>query len=383
MAIFYNQPSAHRFGTEFVKELNSGVWNVLEVGVAWVRRSGMQHVLPALEDFIRGGGVFRIAVGIDIQNTSQEGLEALLSLTGLGVVEVFVYHDEANTTFHPKVYLFHDGDNAKLIVCSNNITESGLFVNTEAGLELSVPMTEPVIEDALAGLASWRDPADRLSLPLDRTLLADLIAQGYVLPEARMARPTRTPRAAGKGAGGATKSSPLFGRSKVSRPPAPLRTPRPRTGAAAPGPATPPVGPVPAPSPGVGKVLLTRVRKAGPTARPTQTQLPLSVRRDPFFAGVTSITSAHDGRAHAFITARARGGVNTIKLEIPEMRHFTDPVVRFERTASGVIYQAFDSTSVLGRPIMAALQRGLTMTPPATHMTTPANPASATWWRFI
>lgn len=383
MAIFYNQPTAHRFGTEFIKELNSGTWNVLEVGVAWVRRSGMQHILPALEGFIGRGGVFRIAVGIDIQNTSQEGLEDLLSLTGHGVAEIFVYHDEANTTFHPKVYLFHDGNNAKLIVGSNNITESGLFVNTEAGLELNVPLGEPVIQDALAGLASWRDPAGRLSLPLDGILLADLIAQGYVLPEARMTRPARTPTTARKGAGGATKAASLFGRSKVSRPPAPPRTPRPRTGIATTGSAAPSPGPVTTPPTGIGKVLIVRVRKAGLTSRPTQTQLPLTVRRDPFFAGVTSIISAHDGRAHAFITARARGGVNTIKLEIPEMRHFTDPVIRFERTASGVIYQAFDSTSVLGRPIMAALHRGLTMTPPATHMTTPANPASATWWRFI
>jgi HKD family nuclease len=383
MAIFYNQPAAHRFGTEFIDELQSGTWHVLEVGVAWVRRSGMRHILPALQEFIHRGGVFRIAVGIDIQNTSQEGLEDLLSLTSVGTAEIFVYHDEANTTFHPKAYLFHDNRDAKLIVGSNNITESGLFVNTEAGLEITAPLTEAVIQDALAGLASWRDPTDRLSLPLDVHLLSDLIAQGYVLPETRLIRPTRAPRSTASGTGSATKTTALFGRSKVFRPPAPPITARTPTGATTPTPATRAATPAATTTSGVGKVLIMRVRKAGPTARPTQTQLPMRVHRDPFFAGATSIISAHDGRAHRFITARARGGVNTIKLEIPEMRHFADPVIRFERTASGIYYQAFDSTSVLGQPIMASLLRGLSRTPPATEMTKPRTPDSATWWRFI
>jgi HKD family nuclease len=379
MAIFYNQPAAHRFGTEFVNELESNAWSVLEVGVAWVRRSGMRHVSPSLQEFIGNGGVFRIAVGIDIQNTSQEGLEDLLSLTTVGTAEIFVYHDEANTTFHPKVYLFHDNKTAKLIVGSNNITESGLFVNTEAGLELTVPMTEPVVQDALAGLASWRDPSNRLSLPLDGVLLADLIAQGYVLPEARMTPPPRSPKPATRAAGGVTKTTPLFGRSKVSRPPVPFLPVKTRTGVTI----TPTATAAAAAPSGVGKVLIMRVRKASPTVRPTQTQLPKSIHQDPFFSGVTSITSAHDGRSHGFITAMARGGINTIKLEIPEMRYFADPVIRFERTASGVLYQAFDASSVLGRPIIASLQRGLSMIPPATMVTKPSAPDTATWWRFI
>jgi len=171
MAIFYNQPIAHRFATALLNEIANDRWAALEIGVAWVRRSGMSHLLPALHAFLRKGKTLRISVGIDIQNTSKEGLEDLLTLPPSGAVELYVYHDEAGTTFHPKVYLFHDNKQAKLIVGSNNLTEAGLFVNTEAGLELDAPMTAPVIEDALAALASWRDPSLRLSLPLDAYLL--------------------------------------------------------------------------------------------------------------------------------------------------------------------------------------------------------------------
>ena len=393
MALFYNQPSAHRFGVEIVKELESGSWKVLEVGVAWVRRSGMRHVLPALNSFLTSGGTFRIAVGIDIQNTSKEGLEDLLSLRG---AEIFVYHDEADTTFHPKVYLLHDGHTAKLIVGSNNITESGLFVNTEAGLEITAPVTDDVIQDAIAALAAWRDPSQQLALPLDNTLLNDLVAQGYVLPEASLSGPKRSSKPS---LGRTTSSSALFGRSKVSRPPAPVSSTiaggtgiagstakggvaaggasRSRVSTAGASAVAAPAGTT------VGKVLLMRVRKASETDRPTQTQLPKKLYNDPFFSGITELISAHDGRRHSVHEAAARGIVNTLKLEIPEMRTFTDPVIRLERTSGGMLYQAFDAASTLGKPLMAALRRGLTMTPPTTYLTKPGTPASSTWWRFI
>ncbi|HEY0322807.1 MAG TPA: phospholipase D family protein [Pyrinomonadaceae bacterium] len=397
MALFYNQPSAHRFGVEVIKELESGSWNVFEVGVAWVRRSGMKHILPALRAFLHSGGIFRITVGIDIHNTSKEGLEDLLSLGG---AEIFVYHDEADTTFHPKVYLLHDGTMAKLIVGSNNITESGLFVNTEAGLEINAPLTEPAIQDALAGLAAWRDPSERLSLPLDNTLLSDLVLQGYVLPETSLSRPRRSSKTV---AGGAKASRVLFGRTKVSRPPAPpsaSTSASARTGTSAKAGRSPIRGATAGGTPSssahavatsatasssssVGRVLLMRVRKASETDRPTQTQLPKTLYNDQFFSGVTAITSAHDGRSHELHEAKARGIVNTLKLEIPEMRTFSDPVIRLERTSSGIIYQAFDAASSLGRPIMAALERGRTMSPPTTSLTKPKSPETSTWWRFI
>jgi hypothetical protein len=368
MPLFYNQPLAHRFGVELIGEFAS-TWDVFEAAVAWVRRSGMAHVMPTLEGFLQKGGIVRISVGIDIQNTSREGLEDLLTLPNHGHAEIFVYHDEAQTTFHPKVYLFRDENTAKLIVGSNNLTESGLYVNTEAGLEIIGRLTEPAIQDGIAALAAWRDPSQRLSLPLTRQLLNDLVLEGYVLPEAQLARPSR--QRVQQVAGGARRAAPrsLFGRTRVTRPP----RPRPQGGGQPPQIAN---------QAGVGHVLLMRVRKAHATTRPTQTQLPKQVYNQ-FFQHVASIRSSHDNRVHNVIQATARGIVNTLKLEIPEMRNFVDPVVRFEKTATGVIYEAYDASSILGTPIMAALRRGLVMRPVVTYMTKPATPNISTWWRFI
>ena len=55
------------------------------------------------------------------------------------------------------------------------------------------------------------------------------------------------------------------------------------------------------------------------------------------------------------VTASARGIINTMKVELPEIDQMTVPVVRLERTPTAIVYQTFDANSVLGRPIMDAL----------------------------
>src|SRR5262249_52456445 len=131
-----------------------------------------------------------------------------------------------------------------------------------------------------------------------------------------------------------------------------------------------------------GTVLLLRARRASETARRTQIQLPIRIVRTEFFARVNELVSAHDGRAHALIRAQARGGLNTIKVEIPEIEPMGDPVLRLERTRNAIIYQTFESNSVLGAPIRQALVNGFEMTPPKTNKTV-SNREQATWWRFI
>jgi hypothetical protein len=131
-----------------------------------------------------------------------------------------------------------------------------------------------------------------------------------------------------------------------------------------------------------GTVLLMRVRRASETARRTQIQIPIRVVQTNFFQGINGLVSAHDGRSHVIVRATARGGLNTIKAEIPEIDPMTDPVLRLERTPTAVIYRAFDANSVLGTPIHQALLRGFAISPAATFKTV-ADQSKATWWRFI
>ena len=332
--MFYNQPLAHRFGTALADEIENTKWNRIEIAVAWVRRSGTRHLESSFRKFLGRGGFAQVIVGVDIENTSAEGLQDLLAMEKSGSMETFIYHNEADTTFHPKVYLLRNQTEARLIVGSNNLTEAGLFVNTEAGLQLDAPVTDSLICDARTALATWRDPSTEMAKRLDTTLLNDLVKLGYVFPEQQLHQRRTAVRRKSKG----KRPGPAQALFKAQRVLAP-----------------PPRGPLIIPTQVPGTVLLMRVRRASETTRRTQVQIPIRVVRTNFFLGINGLTSAHDGRVHALISASARGGLNTIKTEIPEINPMTDPVLRLERTATAIIYQAFDFNSVLGTPVRQAL----------------------------
>ncbi len=360
--MFYDQPLAHRFGIALAQNISDAKWTHLEIAVAWVRHSGTQHLEPSFAEFLGRGGFAQITVGVDIENTSAEGLRDLLRWQARGNIETFVYHNEAEAVFHPKVYLIRNNLDARLIVGSNNLTEAGLFVNTEAGLQLDAPVTDALITDARTALATWRDTATGFAKRLDDTLLNDLIRLGYVFPEGQLRKRRRATRDASK-AKRASPTQTLFKALRYSVPP--IQRPAVDLAQVA------------------GSVLLMRVRRASETARRTQIQIPIRVTRTNFFAGVASLLSAHDGRMHPLVQATARGGLNTIKTEVPEIESMSEPVLRLERTGTNtIVYQAFDGNSILGAPIKQALLNGFAMSPPATLCSIPGRDR-ATWWRFI
>jgi HKD family nuclease len=359
--MFYNQPLAHRFGTALASYIESEKWTCIEMAVAWVRRSGTQHLESSFKKFLSRGGFAQVTVGVDIENTSKEGLKDLLSLQADGNIETYIHHNEADTIFHPKVYLLRNDAEARLIVGSNNLTEAGLFVNTEAGLQLDAPLTDPLIRDVRTALAVWRDPETGFAKRLDATLLDDLVHLGYVFPEQELRKRRRASDKRSKAKRPAATQA-LFMAQRYSAPPVDR--------------ALVPAAQV------AGTVLLMRVRRASETARRTQIQIPFRVVRTNFFAGITALVSEHDNRTHPLIQASARGGLNTIKTEIPEIASMTDPVLRLERTANSIRYRAFDADSVLGTPIKQALLNGFSITPQTT-LRSIGDIEKATWWRFI
>jgi hypothetical protein len=379
--LLYNQPLATRFGTELLRHVDQldGVdpfWDRLDIAVAWVRASGMAYLSDPLANFLLHGGQLSVIVGIDIQNTTREGLQALLDLEEYGHCETFVYHNEAGGVFHPKLYLFRNEEEARLIVGSNNITQSGLYVNVEAGLQVDTHIDAAVVELAIDALSSWKDTTSRLAVRLDRDFLSRLVSEGYVPDEAMARRELREERVRRSG----RATPPLFGSKRFVPPPLAPGVVRP----AAPtrvGERLPPAsrGPAAEASAPAGTVLLMRLRKAHVRDRPTQTQIPFRVV-DTFFKGVTEVRSSHSGEEHGIILAGARGGRNTMKLEIPEMREFVQPVARFERTPDGIVYETYDVGSSQGNQIMSTLEEGRR---DRTTQLSISNAESATWWRFI
>lgn len=351
-------------------------WDSLDIAVAWVRASGMAHLSDRLVNFLQQGGQLSVIVGIDLQNTTREGLQALLDLEQHGRSETFVYHNEAGSIFHPKLYLFRNEEEARLIVGSNNITESGLYVNVEAGLQVDTDVNAAVIAQTIDAISSWKDTTSKLAVRLDSDFLARLSREGYVPDEATARAQLAQGRTRAR-----TRDTPALFASRRFAAPARVRAKAQPDARVRDQGQRQRVEEQPAPEVRVptGTVLLMRLRKASVTDRPTQTQIPFRVV-DTFFKDATEVRSMHSGEAHGIIEASARGNRNTIKLEIPEMRDFIQPVARFERTQDGIVYESYDVGSPQGNQIMATLEEG--RRDRATQQTI-SNADRATWWRFI
>lgn len=397
MQFLYNQPLAHRFGVGLQTCLQEEVWTRFDAAVAWVRRTGTRHLTPYIQNMLGRGGIVRLIVGVDIENTSREGLQALLNLESFGDVQTHVYHNESRGTFHPKVYLFTNETDARLIVGSNNLTEAGLFTNTEAGLQVEGRITDSVIVATQSAMRSWADTNQGLAKRLTAELLGELVEEGYVHSEASLHRRRRESEASRRRTPTGTVRRQLFGSRPIPAAPAVAEPETENEVAAEPtggGPA--PEAPTTAQETLVGtipvrgyqplvmtNVILMKIL----TARGTQSQLPLPVWRSPFFAGITHIISDHDNSEHHLGPThpeRGAGAENTCKMEIQESEGMTTPVLRIERRNGEVHYQCYDAaTSEEGAEILRSLEGGRIQNPPVTVLTRRRTPALSTWYRFV
>lgn len=186
MRIFLSQPHGERLGDLLVQRLRDPSWQVFRAAVAFVKRSGVKHLIDDLHAFGSRAQV-KMAVGVDLGGTSLEGLSALFeSLEGHG--EVWVVHNENGSIFHPKLYLFKNGTRGEVIVGSGNLTEGGLFDNYEASLAVSLDLTDAEDQAFLARveavLDAYGDETSGTSIRLTRETLDALTVQGYLPPEA-------------------------------------------------------------------------------------------------------------------------------------------------------------------------------------------------------
>jgi len=208
-------------------------WIQFRAGVAFVKRSGLQHLLPELADFAARAEV-KMSVGVDLAGSSEEALQSLLDTVVANGGEIWIFHNDDSThpTFHPKVYLFKKPGLALLIVGSGNLTSGGLFSNYEAGiaLELDLKGAEDLalLNEVETALDAWCDSSRELAKPLNAELLEQLRDRSMVPPEVTshgdsLSEADRTKPGSQEPAG-----APLFGKVKVRRPPALKRAKLPR-----------------------------------------------------------------------------------------------------------------------------------------------------------
>src|SRR5690606_31973892 len=140
---FIPHPTAPiRLGQFLINALQSEEWTEFRAAIAFVKRSGTKHIREALKAFAASGKAVKISAGIDGLCTSAEGLVDLVQAVGENG-QVYVFKNANPSTFHPKVYLFTNEEEASLVIGSGNLTEGGLFTNYEASILLRLDRSDP------------------------------------------------------------------------------------------------------------------------------------------------------------------------------------------------------------------------------------------------
>jgi hypothetical protein len=177
-----------RLGEFLLSHFADPQWTFFRAAIAFVKRSGTQHIRQPLLSFSHHGAI-RLSAGIDLYGTSREGLADLLDATPNG--QIYIYRNNGPYTFHPKVYLFKSAHHADVIVGSGNLTGGGLFTNYEASLALTLDLAAEADVAFLrlieATLDLWSQAEAGKCYLLTPEFLEQLVAAGLVRSEAQLA----------------------------------------------------------------------------------------------------------------------------------------------------------------------------------------------------
>jgi HKD family nuclease len=179
--------SSQHMGDILSQLLRASAFDRLRMVVAFAKHSGVSRLAEAMQDFRERGGHVGVAVGVDVQATTWQGLKLLLKSAD----EVYVFRDERREcTFHPKLYIFERaGREAIAFIGSSNLTAGGLYTNYEINISIHFDLTDAqetvAYQQVLDIYHEFTDITSGFARLLDQTLLDDLLARGYIEDEQR------------------------------------------------------------------------------------------------------------------------------------------------------------------------------------------------------
>ena len=171
-------PSGESFVSTALRD--PGVTRLL-VLTAWVRESGLRALVPGLQELSARGGRVDMIVGVDLKGTTRQGLE----LAKKHADRLYVVHDPAGRTFHPKLYLAVGDDRGYALIGSHNLTAGGLSFNYEGSLACVFdPRREPEIAGGIDAYAAKILGDRSICRRVTADALRQLIAEKWLADEA-------------------------------------------------------------------------------------------------------------------------------------------------------------------------------------------------------
>jgi HKD family nuclease len=351
--LFAQQQRGQQLGAELISLLKSGDYSDLTVVVAFLRSEGVDQLKNALEQFVGSGKKALFVVGISGRVTSYEGLKLLLETVKDGNVTIFYNANSSAGIFHPKLYFLQGEKKVAVVIASNNFTRPGLFVNDELALIIDLdPQAKEDSQlqaDVTAYIADLIANGD-VAKPLTSEFLEKLKEHGALQIETK--EPKSDEQAEEDAAAKLERSARqnkirgLFGSAPVTSAPPSGKKAQPKV------PGTKRQAATPQPPVATGPRLIMRAYKS----RGTQVQVPMATT---FFAKGDRIISARSKAVRTINPAKSHGRPNTLKIEISESRDLDVPIIVFQRTASGVVYNVFDGKTGEGARLLKGLEQGL------------------------
>jgi len=119
---------------EFLLEMLGSSEEII-IAVGFLKRSGLRNIEEGLIDFIKNkDNKSRFYIGLGLGETEPEALIGLHKLLKGKSNHHLVLCTPHAGIFHPKVYIFRNGDNVTITVGSSNLTQHGWVVNDELSM---------------------------------------------------------------------------------------------------------------------------------------------------------------------------------------------------------------------------------------------------------
>lgn len=129
----------------------------ISVAVAFLKSKGLGRIIGTLTRRLNAGVEVEIFVGTDFCQTEPMALRELLILSKRHLkLTVWAAKPDARSTFHPKIYLGVDGNAARVMVGSANLTGGALSGNEEISLVWEVGLDHPLVTDLQNVFGSYR-----------------------------------------------------------------------------------------------------------------------------------------------------------------------------------------------------------------------------------
>ena len=110
--------------------------NGVQIAVAFVKYSGIKEIDNSLKQCLNNGGNVELIAGLDFKTTDPKSIRYFLDLRKQHhKINFYCFGDKGENktdiVFHPKIYLFENGQEMTGIVGSTNLTKGGLISNLE------------------------------------------------------------------------------------------------------------------------------------------------------------------------------------------------------------------------------------------------------------